>query len=109
MSQALILFIKFPKSNKVKTRLAAQIGNELAIEFYKFCVDRITKEMREVSADSFVFVSEEEDIPATREWLGEDFNYKAQRGNPLGERIQNAFGEVQKDYSKVLLLGSDIP
>lgn len=109
MNKALILFIKFPRPNEVKTRLAAQIGNDLAISFYRFCVDRITKEMKKVSADCFVFVSKEDDIPAARDWLGRDMLYRSQRGTSLGEKIQNAFKEIQKDYSKVILLGSDIP
>ena len=34
-SKALLLFIKNPVLGKVKTRLAASVGNEMALEIYK--------------------------------------------------------------------------
>lgn len=43
-------------------------------------------------------------------WIDKDFFFRVQSGNSLGERMANAFHEVfQRDYSKVMIIGSDVP
>ena len=46
LKQASILFIKFPEPGKVKTRLAASIGEKNTLELYKLFVEDIIKTMK---------------------------------------------------------------
>ncbi len=51
MSNALLIFVRFPRPGKVKTRLAQALGNEQATEFYYLCADNIIKEAGKLAGD----------------------------------------------------------
>lgn len=104
---ALIIFTRNPELGKCKTRLAKSIGDENALEVYKFLLDHTAKISEGVKADRYLFYSDKiikEDI-----WDINTFRKKLQRGNNLGERMLNAFSELfDMGYDKVLIIGSDI-
>ena len=105
--KALIIFTRNPELGKCKTRLAASIGDESALEIYKYLLQHTAKLSEKVKADKYVFYSESikrEDI-----WNATIFNKKLQQGNDLGERMENAFTELfELGYEKVIIIGSDL-
>ena len=107
VENALIIFTRNPELGKCKTRLAKSIGDENALEIYKFLLQHTANVAKEVTADKFVFYSEniiENDI-----WETSVFNKELQNGLDLGERMQNAFSLLfSKGYKKVLIIGSDL-
>ncbi len=104
---ALIIFTRNPELGKVKTRLAATIGNQSALEIYKFLLDHTVKISTPVNADKFVFYSE--NIQENDVWNPAFFKKELQTGTSLGDRMENAFRFLfKKGYQKVVIVGSDI-
>ena len=105
--KALIIFTRNPELGKVKTRLAKSVGDESALEIYKFLLKHTVAITKNLNVDKYVFYSENihrEDI-----WDPEIFRKKLQTGADLGEKMQNAFSELfEMGYEKVLIVGSDI-
>lgn len=44
-SEAIAIFARYPVPGKVKTRLAATIGDEAACSFYKQCTETVLQEL----------------------------------------------------------------
>lgn len=105
--KALIIFTRNPELGKCKTRLATIIGDEGALEIYKYLLQHTVNISKNIKADRFVFYSEhikKEDL-----WESGIFRKKLQNGNDLGERMQNAFAELLNlGYEKVAIIGSDL-
>ena len=102
---ALIIFKKNLLYGKVKTRLAATIGNARAFDVYKKLISHTYSVAKQVTCDSIVYYSSH--IEKNDE---HNFYKEIQYGNNLGERMKNAFNDVfQKKYSKVIIIGSDCP
>ncbi len=105
--KALIIFTRNPELGKCKTRLAKSIGDEAALTIYKYLLQHTANITAPVSADKFVFYSEnilENDI-----WDDTIFRKKLQEGADLGLRMQNAFTELfNTGYEKIMIVGSDI-
>jgi len=104
---ALIIFTRNPELGKVKTRLAATVGNEAALEIYKFLISHIVKVSENIEVDKYVFYSES--IQKNDAWDNSVFRKKLQYGDDLGLRMNNAFEQLFKmGYQKVVIAGSDI-
>lgn len=105
---AVIIFIKNPQFGKVKTRLAAIVGNERALEIYHLLMQHtnaITNSLTDF--DKYLFYSDfvdEKDI-----WGNTEYIKSVQfSGHDLGLKMASAFLETyQKKYTKVLIIGSD--
>ena len=108
---SLIVFVRYPQKGKVKTRLAATIGNGKATEIYKAAAENIINEIKTVpNCNKYIFYSIKEEKDLIKKWLGKGFYYVHQEGNYLGERMQNAFGIVLgHGAEKAIILGTDIP
>lgn len=108
MKSALLIFIKNPELGKVKTRLAATIGNEKALEIFQKLLVNIHDKSLKVMADKFLFYSsfvDQNDI-----WENDIYNKYLQNQSPdLGQRMLSAFEQARDlGYSKALIVGSDI-
>lgn len=105
--KALIIFTKNPELGKVKTRLAKTIGDENALEVYKFLINHTISITEELQVDKYVYYSE--NILKNDNWKSDKFRKKLQKGNDLGERMNNAFSEVFKmGYETAIIIGSDM-
>lgn len=104
---ALIIFIKNPQIGKVKTRLAATIGNEKALEVYQHLLKHTRNITENLEAEKYVFYSDF--IDETDEWKNEVYQKKIQSSEPdLGVKMWSAFCEMkEKKHEKVLIIGSD--
>lgn len=104
---ALIIFTRNPELGKCKTRLAKVIGDEAALEIYKYLLDHTAEISKNIKADKFVFYSD--DIKKEDLWNKDIFRKKLQYGIDLGARMENAFTELfELNYEKVIIIGSDL-
>ena len=108
MNNALIIFIKNPVKGKVKTRLAATIGDDMALEIYKKLLKHTLDIVEHVAVDKFLFFSDtiEESIGFVNTPV-----YKViQSGNDLGDKMSNAFERLFKNkYKRIIIIGTDCP
>ena len=107
MKNALLIFIKNPELGKVKTRLAAEIGDEMALRVYHKLTDYTRAVCSATSADRLVFYSSH--IDPEDAWGAGLFKKQVQSGNDLGARMSEAFRSVleEKGYEKAIIIGSD--
>ncbi len=104
----LLVFTRNPELGKAKTRLAKTVGDETALEIYKFLLERTRNISSEVkNADKAVYYSvkiRENDI-----WDASTFQKHQQVGEDLGVRMLNAFKNgFNAGYQKVMIIGSDL-
>jgi uncharacterized protein len=103
----IIIFIKNPQLGKVKTRLAATLGDERALEIYQILMSHTQKVTNDLTAEKYLYYSEfvdENDI-----WPVENYHKALQyNGSDLGLKMAHAFREsMRQNCSKVLIIGSD--
>lgn len=103
----LIIFTKNLRAGKVKTRLAAKIGNEPALEIYNYLVNHTVSVTANLQVEKRVYYSSE--VEENDEWEKKCFSKHLQRGKDLGERMENAFREAFRDkYDNVIIIGTDL-
>jgi uncharacterized protein len=106
----LILFVRSPDTDGVKSRLAATIGDQSARQLYRRFVPDLLDSLHEGNYSVSIFFSPPDHGDAIREWLGDGWSYEPQAGEDLGERMENAFIRCFADGCEAaLLIGSDIP
>ena len=106
MKQALIVFVRHPELGKVKTRLAASIGDEATLIIYKKLLQHTFNITNSIDADKYVFYSDA--IISDDLWSSSRYYKLLQQNTDLGNRMKAAFGEVfQNGYQKVCIIGSD--
>lgn len=112
-NSAIIIFAKLPAAGKVKTRLAAEIGNNFATEFYKNCAAHIFNEVSQLKKhgiDCYLFYGIDDNISEVKKWVDKNFIYNPQSygnlGNKMSQAFQNVFAHGKK---KVIIVGTDIP
>lgn len=105
-NQLLIIFVKNPELGKAKTRLAATIGDESALEVYKRLLNRTRDITQDVNADKVVFYNQfvdDQDL-----WHNDVYEKKLQIQGNLGEKMLNAFEwAFSSGYEQVCIIGSD--
>ena len=103
----LLIFTRNPELGKAKTRLAKTVGDETALEIYKFLLQKTRDISSKVNADKAVYYSvkvRDNDI-----WEASLYQKHQQKGEDLGNRMQNAFTNgFNAGYKKVLIIGSDL-
>jgi len=106
LKSAIIIFVRNPVLGKVKTRLAKQLGDGVALSVYKKLLNHTHSVLSDASADRFVFYADyinENDL-----WENNLYHKHLQSGDDLGERMKNAFQLLfKKNYNKVVIIGSD--
>lgn len=107
MSSALIIFIKNPQPGKVKTRLAATLGDGMALRIYTALLERIRQGTEPLPVAKYLFYSDF--IEKNDEWLPTHFTKKIQHSGGLGERMSSAFAEVLEQHGRAVIVGSDVP
>jgi rSAM/selenodomain-associated transferase 1 len=103
----LLVFTRNPELGKVKTRLAQTVGNQTALDIYKFLLNKTKDIASKVSADKAIYYSvkiKENDI-----WDAGIFKKHSQIGEDLGIRMLHAFKNgFDAGYEKVMIIGSDL-
>jgi uncharacterized protein len=102
----LIIFYRNPELGKVKSRLAATIGEERALAIYILMATHARKLALTIPVDRVVYYSEF--IDREDNWPNKDFNKRLQQGNNLGEKMKQAFeGSFKLGYASVCIIGTD--
>jgi rSAM/selenodomain-associated transferase 1 len=108
-SRALIVMIKNPIPGKTKTRLAQDVGDELALRMYGILLDYTRKQALALE-DTTRYLFYSEWIVTDDEWAGGHFVKAVQRGNDLGARMHDAFDRAFTDgHDRAVIIGSDCP
>jgi rSAM/selenodomain-associated transferase 1 len=102
---ALIVFVKNPEPGKVKTRIAASVGNDKAIEIYNQLLNYTSKITQQVDCERYIYyfplVLEDDMFPNS------SFHKKLQIKGDLGQKMQAAFSEILSKHKRVVIIGSD--
>lgn len=108
---AVLVFARAPRLGRVKTRLAAAVGPEGALQIHRRLVERAVNEARRVSDVSLeIHYTPADAEHEMRGWLGSGLAYVAQHAGDLGERMRAAFDTAfAAGAERVVLVGSDIP
>jgi uncharacterized protein len=103
----LIIFTRNPELGKVKSRLAKDVGDEAALEIYKFLLEHTVAVTKNLKATKEVYYSEE--IRETDIWDSSIYHKKQQTGEDLGERMQQAFDQgFENGFKNIIIIGSDL-
>lgn len=102
----LIIFVRNPELGKVKTRLAAAIGDEKALEVYRRLLSHTRDITRPLQLDKVVFFSEAPSEPCF--WEAANYGQQIQQPGDLGEKMAGAFRlGFEQGYGRVGIIGSD--
>ena len=103
----LLIFTRNPELGKCKTRLAATIGDQAALEIYQFLLGHTAHITSDLKADKAVYYTNS--IGTDDVWDPEKYLKKLQQGSTLGERMKHAYQWALKEgYHKIIIIGSDI-
>lgn len=110
MKRGLIVFAREPLPGRVKTRLAAAIGDQAAADLYETMLQDVLKGVRDLSdVDTVVYWDcEEGSLPL----LAGKYRCRSRRQIPgdLGQRMREAFEEMFADGCGLCcIIGSDAP
>ncbi len=103
----LLIFTRNPELGKCKTRLAATVGAESALEIYTFLLNHTADITKNLNVAKQVWYSEE--IWENDIWPNSIFEKKLQKGSNLGARMANAFQEgFASGFERIIVIGSDL-
>ena len=106
---ALMIFTKNPVLGKVKTRLAAGIGEQAALKVYM----QLLKHTREITMDidfSDKMIFYDDFIPAKDNWKEDIYDKYLQGEGDLAKKMENAFSNAfDEGYDKVMIMSPDCP
>lgn len=111
MSPCLAVVAKQPEGGKVKTRIAATLGDDRAVELHR-CSLRDTLALALSIADVAHVVSYAPPTEGARryfEQVAPTFTLIPQQGATLGERLSGSLARLLPRHSSVVLIGSDSP
>uniref|UniRef100_A0A7S1T617 Glycosyltransferase n=1 Tax=Compsopogon caeruleus TaxID=31354 RepID=A0A7S1T617_9RHOD len=131
-STTLLIFTKYPTPGFAKTRLIPLLGPDGAAQVSRAMTERICRAARRFRQQAqeqgnglsprdihvrVCYVVRETDLTSNgsakheimKQWLGQDLEYVEQRGESLGERLRQAFADVEERSDQIIVVGSDIP
>ncbi|MFT6844787.1 MAG: rSAM/selenodomain-associated transferase 1 [Flavobacteriales bacterium] len=106
MSNTLIVFAKTPEWGKVKTRLAATIGNDKALEAYHLLLKHTEAVIAESGIPLSVYFTSKDDKQAY--FSSKQIKKHIQIAGDLGDKMKHAFQEqFDAGHNKVVVIGTD--
>ena len=102
----LVVFLRLPDKGKVKTRLAATLGEVAALEIYKKLVSITLDIVIRSEIPTYLFYTNGLPPASTRDAR---FSYHIQADGDLGSRMADALSFVLSLHQKALIIGSDCP
>jgi uncharacterized protein len=105
-SSLLIIFYRNPEIGKVKTRLAATLGDSAALAIYLYIAAHTKSITQHLPVDKAVYYSHY--IDTEDNWQNTIYQKYLQTGADLGERMANAFTQgFQSGYRSICIIGTD--
>ncbi|BDA42497.1 hypothetical protein COCOBI_03-3870 [Coccomyxa sp. Obi] len=118
MTNTVIIFVKYPAPGAAKTRLARNVGDVAAAEWYRVCAEHVVRTASRLPGSRCIVAcppAEDDGVARVQKWLAPiaaeatTFGEQALDGD-LGKRMYHALHEaLQADSQKAVLIGSDIP
>jgi rSAM/selenodomain-associated transferase 1 len=109
---AILVFVRAPEPGRVKTRLAAEIGDAAALRVYRRLAEHAVEEARALASDAVVRIhyTPAAGGDAVAAWLGAGPIYLPQEDADLGTRMRLAFAAAfAAGHRRVVIIGSDLP
>lgn len=107
-SDLLLIFVKHPEPGKVKTRLAASVGNDKAVQVYRELLSFTLALTQPLSMSKVVYYGNK--VPSQDLWSDAGYTRKLQEGADLGVRMEQAFSwGFSAGYQRIVIIGSDCP
>ena len=104
-----LVFLKAPRPGFAKTRLAADLGPERALDVYRALVGRQLRALPAGWPVEIHFTPADAEAEM-RAWLGPSHAYIAQTDGDLGRRLRYAFAAAfDRGASRVIMIGGDCP
>jgi len=111
--QEILLFTRYPRPGKVKTRLAKELGAAEAARIHVLLTERTVATALRATAMPDIDLSvcyTGGTADEMRSWLGNGLRLVRQRGDNLGQRMATAFRDAWKrGAASCILVGSDCP
>jgi len=105
-----IVFLKFPEPGAVKTRLAAEVGDEAAARLARHFAEQTLAAAASLGLPVTVSFAPARRGPEFSAWLGSGYDYAPQKGADLGERMRHAFEDAfARGAERAVLVGTDAP
>ena len=109
-TDALLVMVKAPQPGRVKTRLAAAIGNAAALCAYQAMVANVLSAVDACGLPATIVYTPEADREAVAELCGPARRWQPQAPGDLGMRMADALSRAFADGAqKAVLIGSDLP
>jgi len=114
-SIAIAIFVKTPEFSPVKTRLAASIGKDAAIQVYEYCLKIVEEKVLKLQAKLapqieltlYWAIAETESLNSAR-WA--NLSRMNQGDNPqLGKKLDHVYTTLKATHEVVAVMGSDSP
>lgn len=110
LADCVVVMIKHPQSGRVKTRLAATLGEQHAVALYRCFVQDLLRTVDAVDAHTLLSIDPWTMRADFAAWLGNDRWFQPQVGADLGGRMDDAFSQAfEAGHDRVVLIGSDLP
>jgi rSAM/selenodomain-associated transferase 1 len=110
---AVIVFARYPRQGRVKTRLSNTLTSEFATGFYKLMAEHsfdICLSLPQEEHDLHFFYDNVNDLESVKNWVDNRFSLHLQVGMNLGDKMKDAFRVIFKNrYEKVIIIGTDCP
>jgi rSAM/selenodomain-associated transferase 1 len=103
--RALIILIRNPVLGCVKTRLAADIGNQYALKVYMSLLNYTRSITKCINSSHLLFYSDF--IAHNDEWDNKIYEKHLQFGSDFGEKMRNAFKVAFFQHQSAVIIGSD--
>lgn len=104
----LMVFLRAPVKGRVKTRLAATLGEDRALEVYLRLMHHTLREAADLRCAKQAWYADE--VPDPDPCAAHGFTCHVQAGDDLGHRMRNAFAAgFASGYGPVVIIGTDLP
>ncbi|OGP31931.1 MAG: hypothetical protein A2073_06345 [Deltaproteobacteria bacterium GWC2_42_11] len=105
---AIAVMLKAPAAGQVKTRLVPPLTNRQSAGLYRCFIKDIFARLAVINIDIFAAYTPSGTRDIIKKLVGKDARPVLQKGNNLGERLENVFRALfKKGYKKVAVIGSD--
>jgi len=110
-SRSLVIFANAPEKGRVKSRIAADLGPDVALTAYRTLAEHTVAAASHVDwCKKTIAYAPNGTGETMRDWFGDLFDYRAQGDGDLGRRMLAALERAFADGAdRVILIGVDCP
>ena len=113
MKETLIIFSRYPKPGKTKTRMIPVLGAEGAANLQRRLSEHTLKQARNLKQSRNVEIAvyfAGGNVQSMQQWLGDDVSYVPQAVGNLGDKMRSAFTDSFASKSeRTVIIGIDCP